>query len=89
MKPAKLGLTSPRAAEDLAELGFDTEELGYTLAGSADPDLALNNAYRLHGALDSWDELLAELRANSIFRTRFFALLGGSTALSDHLIAQP
>ena len=89
MKPAKLGLTSPRAAEDLAELGFDAEELGYTLAGSADPDLALNNAYRLHEALDSWDELLAELRANSIFRTRFFALLGGSTALSDHLIANP
>ena len=89
MKPAKLGLTSPRAAEDLAELGFDTEELAYTLAGAADPDLALNNAYRLHDALDSWAPLLDELSSNPIFRTRFFALLGGSTALSDHLIANP
>ena len=89
MKPAKLGLTSPRAADDLAELGFDTGELAYTLAGAADPDLALNNAYRLHGALDSWAPLLEELSSNPIFRTRFFALLGGSTALSDHLIANP
>ena len=89
MKPAKLGLTSPRAADDLAELGFDTEELAYTLAGAADPDLALNNAYRLHDALDSWAPLLDELSSNPIFRTRFFALLGGSTALSDHLIANP
>ena len=89
MKPAKLGLTSPRAADDLAELGFDTEELAYTLAGAADPDLALNNAYRLHDALDSWAPLLDELSSNPVFRTRFFALLGGSTALSDHLIANP
>ena len=89
MKPAKLGLTSPRAADDLAELGFDTEELAYTLAGAADPDLALNNAYRLHDALDSWAPLLDELTSNPVFRTRFFALLGGSTALSDHLIANP
>ncbi|WP_042409291.1 bifunctional [glutamine synthetase] adenylyltransferase/[glutamine synthetase]-adenylyl-L-tyrosine phosphorylase, partial [Corynebacterium jeddahense] len=90
VSPAKLGLTSPRAAEDLQELSLIDEASLYTLAGAGDPDLALNNAHRLHAALgDGWGELLDALRANPVFRTRFFALLGGSTALSDHLIANP
>ncbi|OEY04212.1 bifunctional glutamine-synthetase adenylyltransferase/deadenyltransferase [Corynebacterium sp. BCW_4722] len=90
MKPAKLGLTSPRAAEDLEQLGFDDNALLYTLAGAGDPDLALNNVHRLAGALESeWEELREELLANPVFRTRLFALLGGSTALSDHLVANP
>ena len=90
VSPAKLGLTSPRATEDLQELSLIDEASLYTLAGAGDPDLALNNAHRLHAALgDGWGELLDALRANPVFRTRFFALLGGSTALSDHLIANP
>ncbi len=90
MKPAKLGLTSPRAADDLQELGFEDEALLYTLAGAGDPDLALNNIHRLAGALESeWPELRTSLIDDPFFRTRLFALLGGSTALSDHLIANP
>ncbi|WJY97979.1 bifunctional [glutamine synthetase] adenylyltransferase/[glutamine synthetase]-adenylyl-L-tyrosine phosphorylase [Corynebacterium fournieri] len=90
ISPAKLGLTSPRAAEDIEELSLDDDASLYTLAGSSDPDLALNNAHRLHEALgDGWPDLLAALKDAPVFRTRLFALLGGSTALSDHLIAHP
>lgn len=90
ISPAKLGLTSPRAAEDIEELSLIDEASLYTLAGASDPDLALNNAHRLFDALgDGWAELLAALRDFPVFRTRLFALLGGSTALSDHLIAHP
>ncbi|WP_293831857.1 bifunctional [glutamine synthetase] adenylyltransferase/[glutamine synthetase]-adenylyl-L-tyrosine phosphorylase, partial [uncultured Corynebacterium sp.] len=90
ISPAKLGLTSPRAAEDIEELSLIDEASLYTLAGASDPDLALNNAHRLFDALgDGWAELLEALRDYPVFRTRLFALLGGSTALSDHLIAHP
>lgn len=90
ISPAKLGLTSPRAAEDIEELSLIDEASLYTLAGASDPDLALNNAHRLFDALGSgWAQLLEALRDFPVFRTRFFALLGGSTALSDHLIAHP
>lgn len=90
ISPAKLGLTSPRAAEDIEELSLIDDASLYTLAGASDPDLALNNAHRLYGALGSgWGELLEALTDNPIFRTRLFALLGGSTALADHLIAHP
>ena len=90
ISPAKLGLTSPRAAEDIEELSLIDDASLYTLAGASDPDLALNNAHRLYGALgNGWGELLEALTDNPIFRTRLFALLGGSTALADHLIAHP
>ena len=90
ISPAKLGLTSPRAAEDIEELSLIDEASLYTLAGTSDPDLALNNAHRLFDALGSgWVQLLDALRDFPVFRTRIFALLGGSTALSDHLIAHP
>ena len=90
ISPAKLGLTHPRAAEDLEELSLLDDASLYTLAGSGDPDLALNNARRLYDALGSgWDQLVEALTDHPVFRTRLFALLGGSTALSDHLIAHP
>ena len=90
ISPAKLGLTSPRAAEDIEGLSLDDDASLYTLAGAGDPDLALNNAHRLHDALgDGWGELLEAVTGNPVFRTRLFALLGGSTALADHLIANP
>lgn len=87
--PAKLGLTSPRAAEDLAEIGFDDEALLWTLAGAADPDLALNNLHRLHRTADDWPRIRALLIDDALFRTRLFALFGASTALADHLVAHP
>ncbi|AIJ33945.1 bifunctional glutamine-synthetase adenylyltransferase/deadenyltransferase [Corynebacterium imitans] len=88
--PAKLGLTSPRAAQDIEELSLDDAALLWTLAGAGDPDLALNTAHRFAGALSSeWDEVRSALAEDPAFCTRFFALLGGSTALSDHLVANP
>lgn len=88
--PAKLGLTSPRAAQDIEELSLDDAALLWTLAGAGDPDLALNTAHRFAGALPAeWDEVRSALTADPEFCTRFFALLGGSTALSDHLVANP
>lgn len=88
--PAKLSLTSPRAADDLAELGFDNERLMWTLAGTGDPDLALNAAHRFMQASGSqWPQIRECLINEPVLRTRFLALLGGSTALADHLIAHP
>ncbi|MHA2789415.1 bifunctional [glutamine synthetase] adenylyltransferase/[glutamine synthetase]-adenylyl-L-tyrosine phosphorylase [Corynebacterium sp. S7] len=90
---ASLGLTSEHASADIAELGFNTEELLYTLAGAGDPDLALNAARRIKDNLDrsgsGYSELREALQENATLRTRFFALLGGSTALGDHLVAHP
>ena len=90
--PAKLGLTSPRAAEDLATLGITDAKVLAALADAGDPDLALNTLYRLFSALDdapSWQDVQSHLAADGQFRIRLFALLGGSTALSDHLVAHP
>ena len=87
--PAKLGLTSERAAEDLAEMGLDDEALLWTLAGAADPDLALNALHRFHRAVGDWPAVRASLADDPLLRTRLLALFGGSTALSDHLIARP
>lgn len=81
ISPAKLGLTSRRAAEDLEALGLKDEASLWTLAGSADPDLALNNAHRFARG--------KSLLLDDAQRTPFFALMGGSTALADHLIAHP
>ncbi|WP_066526537.1 bifunctional [glutamine synthetase] adenylyltransferase/[glutamine synthetase]-adenylyl-L-tyrosine phosphorylase [Corynebacterium bouchesdurhonense] len=87
--PAKLGLTSERAAEDLAEMGLTDEALLWTLAGAADPDLALNALHRFHRAVGDWPAVRASLADDPLLRTRLLALFGGSTALSDHLIAKP
>lgn len=87
---ASLGLTSPHASDDIAELQFDNEAILWTLAGSGDPDLALNTARRLKESLGSgYAELHEALLDDGTLRTRFFALLGGSTALGDHLVANP
>ena len=87
--PAKLGLTSPRAAEDLEALGFDSDELRWTLAGAGDPDLALNNTHRFMQASGEWIKVRTLLIDDPVYRTKFFALMGGSTALADHLVAHP
>ena len=91
--PAVLSLTGPRAAEDLAHLGWDNEEsvdLLWALAGSGDADLALNTLTRIVSALgNDHAELDDALRRDAGLRVRLFALLGGSTALGDHLAANP
>lgn len=91
--PAVLRLTGPRAAEDLSWLGWDTPEsveLLWALSGAGDPDLALNTLMRVMTALaEERAELDAALRRDPALRVRLFALLGGSTALGDHLAANP
>ena len=90
---AVLRLTGPRAAEDLSWLGWDTPEsveLLWALSGAGDPDLALNTLMRVMTALaEERAELDAALRRDPALRVRLFALLGGSTALGDHLAANP
>lgn len=90
---ASLGLTGTHATEDLEWLGFDTEasvDLLWTLAGAGNPDLALNALRRLAENLgENYAELKSALHDDATLRTRLLALLGGSTALGDHLIANP
>lgn len=91
--PAVLSLTGRRASEDLAELGWDNEnsvDLLWALAGAGDADLALNTLIRIMSALgEDRAELDDALRRDAGLRVRLFALLGGSTALGDHLAANP
>ncbi|MEX3504499.1 bifunctional [glutamine synthetase] adenylyltransferase/[glutamine synthetase]-adenylyl-L-tyrosine phosphorylase [Corynebacterium sp. LK2510] len=88
--PASLGLIGERAADDLERLGWDDPQLLDTLSRAADPTLALNTAVRLADALgEDYGALNAALVSAPTLRTRIFALLGGSTALGDHLVAHP
>ncbi|WP_151549239.1 MULTISPECIES: bifunctional [glutamine synthetase] adenylyltransferase/[glutamine synthetase]-adenylyl-L-tyrosine phosphorylase [Corynebacterium] len=92
--PASLSLQRPTAADDLKELGWYNEEsleLLRQLSGAADPDLALNTLIRLVGNLDDAEraEFDRSMREHRELRVRLIALLGGSTALGDHLVAHP
>lgn len=93
--PGALSLHSAKAEADLIQLGWYNDgslEVLWALSGAGDGDLALNNCVRLHAALqdiEQWEDFDAELRSNLAFRVRFFALLGASTALGDHLVAHP
>lgn len=90
---ASLGLTGRHAATDLEWLGWtgeDSVDLLWTLAGAGDQNLALNTLRRLGEALgDSYGEFDRMMRENEAFRVRTLALLGGSSALGDHLVANP
>ncbi|VEH06845.1 bifunctional [glutamine synthetase] adenylyltransferase/[glutamine synthetase]-adenylyl-L-tyrosine phosphorylase [Corynebacterium kutscheri] len=93
---AGLDLYRRNAQEDLEWLGWynlASLDLLWALAGTADADLALNSIVRLAHMLDDTEgshiELDKELRENAVFRVRLFALLGGSAALADHLVANP
>lgn len=96
---AVMRLTSSYASDDLRRLGWDgnTEcdrELRWTIAGCGDPDLALNTLVRLVDALEEQgehekDKFLGDLASDHTLRVRVIALLGGSTALGDHLVAHP
>ena len=62
----------------------------WALARSPDPDLALRALDRLAGAnAREWTACEAALRGDVVLRGRLFALLGGSTALGDHLVSHP
>ena len=60
------------------------------LSRSPDPDLALRTLHRLADALGrGWEELDDALRRDVGLRARLLAVLGSSTALGDHLVAEP
>lgn len=93
---AALGLNRATAEADLEWLEWNNKEsvdLLWALTGAADRDLALNNLIRLMNALDdatgSHKELDQALRDDIAVRVRLFALLGGSSVLGDHLVANP
>jgi glutamate-ammonia-ligase adenylyltransferase len=97
--PARLGLTDPDAGPRLAALGWwdgeapqaGSENTVWALARSADPDLALMAVERLREAIgeDEWPALVEALATDQGLRGRLFGVLGGSTALGDHLVAHP
>ncbi len=95
---ARLGLTERRAAQILHGLGWwagdgpasGAEQVMWALARSPDPDLALRTVERLADAAGSgWVEVDAALRTDVGLRGRLLALVGGSTALGDHLVMHP
>jgi [glutamine synthetase] adenylyltransferase / [glutamine synthetase]-adenylyl-L-tyrosine phosphorylase len=94
---ARLGLTEQRAATTLEQLGWWSDEgpaegaepVMWALARSPDPDLALRAVERLAQAVPDLPALDAALRSDDVLRGRLLALLGGSTALADHLVAHP
>ncbi|AXK85739.1 glutamate-ammonia-ligase adenylyltransferase [Nocardia farcinica] len=89
----RLGLLDPTAAASLRELGWDNVEsipVLWALSRAPDADLALNTLMRLREALGSdWQRLDSAIRTDTSLRGRLFALLGSSTALGDHLVAEP
>jgi [glutamine synthetase] adenylyltransferase / [glutamine synthetase]-adenylyl-L-tyrosine phosphorylase len=94
---ARLGLTGARAEQVLTDLGWWTgdepapgaEHPMWALARSPDPDLALRALERFAAAVDDWRACDAALRRDVVLRGRLLALLGGSTALGDHLVTHP
>lgn len=96
--PAVLGLKGARAQDDLEWLGWNRPECAdilWALSGAGDPDLALNTVHRLVEALvekegeSGRESLTAALIDSPELRVRLFSLVGGSTALGDHLVAHP
>ncbi|MET0455350.1 MAG: bifunctional [glutamine synthetase] adenylyltransferase/[glutamine synthetase]-adenylyl-L-tyrosine phosphorylase [Mycobacterium sp.] len=89
----RLGLVEPNARADLDRLGWNTDahvEMLWSLSRSPDADTALRTMVRLADALeDGWDELNGALLKDRGLRGRLFGVLGSSTALGDHLVAEP
>ena len=95
---ARLGLTGPRVEETLTALrwwagdgpGDGAAEIMWALARSPDPELALRTVERLAEAdATEWTACDAALRRDVVLRGRLFGLVGGSTALGDHLVTHP
>ncbi|MDQ2723547.1 MAG: bifunctional [glutamine synthetase] adenylyltransferase/[glutamine synthetase]-adenylyl-L-tyrosine phosphorylase, partial [Actinomycetota bacterium] len=90
--PGRLGLVDVTADAALSTLGWtgpEHSEVLWALSRAADPDLALRGLTRLAEVLgDGWAELEQRLRVEKLLRGRLFGVLGASTALSDHLVAE-
>lgn len=97
--PARYGFSDVQRAESqLRAAGWwgdqgpirDCEAIMVALSRAPDPDWALHSAERLREALGTdWAELSAALRADTGLRGRLVGVLGSSSALADHLVAQP
>ncbi|MDU0479212.1 bifunctional [glutamine synthetase] adenylyltransferase/[glutamine synthetase]-adenylyl-L-tyrosine phosphorylase [Staphylococcus chromogenes] len=94
--PGALSLSHSSAVADLEHLGWNNEEsvdLLWALSGAGDADLALNTMIRLNQTLGEQPgrqaAFMQRLRGDLALRVRLFALLGASTALGDHLVANP
>ncbi|HWC83245.1 MAG TPA: bifunctional [glutamine synthetase] adenylyltransferase/[glutamine synthetase]-adenylyl-L-tyrosine phosphorylase [Pseudonocardiaceae bacterium] len=93
----RFGLTDQRAEEDLRALGWWAggpvgigETVLLALSRSPDPDLALRGLVRLYESVGAdWAEIAAHLGVDRGFRGRLISVLGGSTALTDYLAANP
>ena len=100
---ARLGLTDGGAADTLTRLGWwrhgflrqDAEDVLWALSRAPDPNLALRTLARLVSAMgdgaigESWAELDGLMRREPGVRGRLLGVLGSSTALGDHLVANP
>jgi glutamate-ammonia-ligase adenylyltransferase len=91
--PTGLGLWRPDAQEPVDDRAVD---LLAALSRAADPDLALRQLHRLVEAERRAEaeprggsELLAALYTDPGLRRRLIAVLGASSALGDHLVANP
>ena len=84
--PEGLGWWSPQTSTPAGEAG---EELIRALASAADPDLAALTLHRLAASQQEPTGLAAALRADVGFRYRLLGVVGASTALGDHLCANP
>ncbi|MFV2196119.1 bifunctional [glutamine synthetase] adenylyltransferase/[glutamine synthetase]-adenylyl-L-tyrosine phosphorylase [Nocardiopsis sp. LOL_012] len=83
---------SNRALRLLAEAGLDSQadtDVISALAEAPDPDQALLGLIRVLEAGGDAGEVLAALREDADLRTRLCAVLGTSTALTDHLVRHP
>ena len=93
---ARLGITGPGADATLRTLGWwsdagpagGADEIMWALARSPDQELALRAVERL-SQTPPWPEIDRTLHTDAGLRGRLFATLGSSTALGDHLIANP
>jgi glutamate-ammonia-ligase adenylyltransferase len=95
---ARLGITDGGAPETLTRLAWwhngqirrDAEDTLWALSRAPDPNLVLRSLARLRHAIgDGWVELDALMRRDPGVRGRLLGVLGSSTALGDHLVANP
>jgi glutamate-ammonia-ligase adenylyltransferase len=85
--PDGLGLWDPAAQEPTGE---SAGELLTALSRAADPDLALRQLHRVVEAdRRQKGTLLAAMAEDAGLRRRLLAVLGASSALGDHLVANP
>ncbi|QKT07644.1 bifunctional [glutamine synthetase] adenylyltransferase/[glutamine synthetase]-adenylyl-L-tyrosine phosphorylase [Gordonia sp. X0973] len=89
----RLGLLDPAAGENLARLGWNTQEradVAWALSRAPDADLALRTLVRLAEALGpQWSQVDELIDRDTSFRGRLFGVVGASDALGDHLVAEP